>query len=268
MNAKQFAALDAFRQEYKRKCIDWLAEFGYRYAPPNTEISAVEQKSTGAVLADIQKRAAHRDGIPEYVLQTPLVYNHALDLIVPEQQIKLIIIGDNPGKAEQLHTNQKYLIGQAGKLADSFFRRNPELGINFYRNSIILNKTPIHTARTKQLRFLLTENPPHLCYPFKQIFEESQVWLADKTASLQKALDCELWLVGYGELGRSGIFSVYADTLNEACAADPHARVFVYQHFSMNRFSIDLKNHREIEYSLKQDLERLGRKHRSDILGW
>ena len=47
-------------------------------------------------------------------MQTPIVYNTALDEITKNDDIKLIVIGDNPGKDEQLLQNQKYLVGQAG----------------------------------------------------------------------------------------------------------------------------------------------------------
>ena len=60
-----------------------------------------------------------------------------MDRLTPDDEIKLIVIGDNPGKDEQLTKNQRYLVGQAGKIADGFFKRNPELGIDFRKNVVI-----------------------------------------------------------------------------------------------------------------------------------
>ena len=89
---------------------------------------------------------------PAYPFETTVVYNRSLDDVTKDDDIKLIVIGDNPGKDEQLAKNNRYLVGQAGKIAEGYFRRNPELGIDFRRNVIILNKTPVHSAKTAQLK--------------------------------------------------------------------------------------------------------------------
>ena len=79
--------------------------------------------------------------------------------------------------------------------------------------------------------------------------------MAQKTAELHKALyDAavqeglsksdlpELWLVGYTELKKGGIFIPYKETLmKEYEGSDAWGKVFVFQHFSMNRFLVDLK---------------------------
>ena len=72
-----------------------------------------------------------------------------------------------------------------GKLAVSFFQNHPELKINFRSNVIILNKTPIHTAKTNQLAFIMKNCQPEV-YNF--IFE-TQEWMAKKTAELQLTLN-------------------------------------------------------------------------------
>ena len=261
MNEAQFNAIKNFREEYKAKCDEWSAFC--------------------AELIPLQKSASQKD-TPPYPVQTPVVYNRALDEITCDDEIRLIVIGDNPGKDEQLEKNNRYLVGQSGKIAEGFFRKNPALGIQFRKNAIILNKTPIHTAKTSHLKFL-AKNSERVA----QLILQSQIWLAQKTAQLHKAsLASELWLVGYAELKPKGIFVPYRDALLEEYRGEKNCgarnaeicktweRVFVYQHFSMNRFLIDLKEFSGAENctafdesSLKKNLEMLGTKHRREIFG-
>jgi len=209
-------------------------------------------------LQDLQKAAAKAAKTPEYSFETPIVYNRDLDRFTKDDDIKLFVIGDNPGKDEQLLKNNKYLVGQAGKIADGFFKRNPELGVDFRKNVIILNKTPVHSAKTNQLKHMIKNGGPEV----EALLLESQVWMAERTAKLHGELCAgageagvvpELWLVGYSELKGKGIFIPYKDKLQETYAAQPAAqpataaspsgawdKVYVFQHFSMNRFTIDL----------------------------
>lgn len=266
MTESQFSAIENFRKEYKKKCDEWSA-FSDELVPLQTSAS---QKDT-----------------PPYPVETPVVYNRALDEIMRDNEIRLIVIGDNPGKDEQLAKNNRYLVGQSGKIAEGFFRKNPALGIDFRANAIILNKTPIHTAKTSHLKFL-AKNSARTA----NLILQSQIWLAQKTSQLHQNLiagaveksSCELWLVGYAELKPKGIFVPYRDALlQEYCrekncdagsaeSCEAWNRVFVYQHFSMNRFLIDLKEFSSAENcaafdetTLKKNLESLGAKHRDEI---
>lgn len=266
MTESQFSAIENFRKEYKKKCDEWSA-FSDELVPLQTSAS---QKDT-----------------PPYPVETPVVYNRALDEITRDDEIRLIVIGDNPGKDEQLAKNNRYLVGQSGKIAEGFFRKNPVLGIDFRANAIILNKTPIHTAKTSHLKFL-AKNSARTA----NLILQSQIWLAQKTSQLHQNLiagaveknPCELWLVGYAELKPKGIFVPYRDALlQEYCrkkncdagsaeSCEAWNRVFVYQHFSMNRFLIDLKEFSSAENcaafdeaTLKKNLESLGAKHRDEI---
>ena len=273
MTESQFYAIENFREEYKKKCDEWSAF--------SNELISLQA-------------AASRKDTPPYLVETPVVYNRALDEITSDDEIRLIIIGDNPGKDEQLAKNNRYLVGQSGKIAEGFFRKNPALEIDFRKNAIILNKTPIHTAKTSHLKFLAKNSAQ-----IERLIFQSQIWLAQKTARLhQNLLDsaqsdadensCELWLVGYAELKPKGIFVPYRDALlqeycrEKNCGAEKEIaetcvawnRVFVYQHFSMNRFLIDLKEFSGAEScaafdetSLKKNLESLGAKHRREIFG-
>ena len=246
MTNDQWLAFEDFRARFRKECARW------------TEIAG---GPTGW-LAKLQKEAADADENPVYPLETPLVYNRALDAITQDDDIRLIVVGDNPGKDEQLEKNRRYLVGQAGKLGDGFFRRNPELGVDFRKNVIILNKTPIHTAKTKQLAYILKKGGDR----FRSLFDETQRWMAYETAKLKRALGCGLWLVGYAELRTGGLFSVYALELAQQGIESDDVRL--YQHFSMNRFSIDLKERYIESSSLEDNLRDIGVSHRREILGW
>ena len=257
MTQSQYAALDAFRNEYKKKCDEWSA-----LAPQ---------------LVPLQKAAA-KDDTPDYPIETPVVYNTALDAITQDDDIKIIVIGDNPGKDEQRAKNQKYLVGQAGKIAQGFFSRHPSLGVDFRKNAIILNKTPVHSAKTKHLKFIAAQSAAA-----RDLILQSQLWLAQKTAELAAGVGAQIWLVGYAELKDKGIFVPYRDKLKEAAQslkteqnASVYDALFVFQHFSMNRFLIDLRdfcakegglapNGDFDEAALAKKIAALGRRHRDEI---
>lgn len=224
----------------------------------------------------VQEKAMEFFKNVDYELQTPIVYNTALDEIIQNDEIKLIVIGDNPGKDEQLTKNQKYLVGHAGKLGNSFFKNHDELGIDFRKNVIILNKTPIHSAKTNQLKKFATFGGKEI----ENLIKETQIWMAQETAKLHQNLlkgsenkdYPQLWLVGYSELKEKGIFTDYKNELKRQYKTSEEAKnawdnVFVYQHFSMNRFSIDLKEFstENKNLDLKTQLKTLGKKHKDEI---
>lgn len=251
MTNEQWTAFSGFRDRFREACARWLDAAG----------------GEAGWLAGLQLEAADSDETPSYPIETPIVYNRSLDAITREDDIRLIVVGDNPGKDEQLERNRRYLVGQAGKLGDGFFRRNPELGIDFRRNVIILNKTPIHTAKTRQIAYLRRNGGER----FGSLLAETQLWMARETAALAETLGCQLWLVGYGELKASGLFAEYATELSRLGRAGSPAladSVRLYQHFSMNRFSIDLKDRAETGVPLADNLARIGQSHRREILGW
>ena len=285
MTETQWQFFTDFRQNFKEQCSQWNEKFAAQLEP-------------------LQKAAASKD-TPEYSVETGVVYNHALDEVTQDTDIKLIVIGDNPGKDEQLQRNQRYLVGQAGKIAVGFFSRNPELGIDFRKNTIILNKTPVHTAKTAHLRQLLKSGKPGIT----RLIQESQLWMAAQTAQLHQVLcsasggkdassgenacsagwaGCQLWLVGYAELKGRGLFLDYRDQLAKSYGVDfagavqtdatlqgvlpQWNQVMVYQHFSMNRFTIDLSEKLtsgtiNSQLPLQEQLAALGVLHRQEIFG-
>ena len=228
MTPNQFEIFSDFRDEFCTYCMKM-------------------NKAYGDLLKPLQI-AASADDTPDYPVETPVVYNSALDEITEKSDIRMIVIGDNPGKDEQLDKNKKYLVGQSGKLAAGFFEKNAEFNTDFRKNVIILNKTPVHTAKTTHLKYLLKKGGNDV----RTLILESQIFMAEKTAMLHQAL-CnnagedgikpELWLVGYAELKDKGLFLGYKKELSEDYDKTEEFwnRVYVFQHFSMNRFSIDLK---------------------------
>ena len=264
MTHNEWKAFSAFRTDFKTMCRQWLRQCGYEYSAPDEAASAVQRSAEAGPLHLLQHTAAAENGTPAYPQETPIVYSHSLDEVQDSDTIKLIIISDNPGKNEQLHKNQRYLVGQAGKVAEGFFRRNPELAIDFRREVIILNKTPVHTAKTKELNYLLK----HGGEQFRSLFEETQQWLAAHTAALQRVLGCPLWLVGYGELRKKSLFTVYAEELRRQYGEKSDAPVYVFQHFSMNCFAIDFKKLSDAHRSTEENLRAIGLRHRKEILGW
>ena len=257
MNDKQWDIFTSFREEFKIKVEEW--------------------KNRAPELAILQKEAVLKAKAPLYPFETTVVYNKALDEITKEDNINLIVIGDNPGKDEQLIKNNKYLVGQAGKIAEGYFKRNEELGIDFRKNVIILNKTPIHSGKTNQLKTIAKNGGEKIL----SLIEESQRWMAKKTSKLHCDLYnersnedemCELWLVGYSELKNKGLFTLYRDTLKNTYFNTNKKvwdKVYVFQHFSMNRFTIDLANYikenNKEESSLMRNIHTLGEMHKQEI---
>lgn len=236
-------------------------------------------KDMAPELKELQKAAAVAAKTPDYPFETTVVYNRALDELTQNDDIRLIVIGDNPGKDEQLEKNNKYLVGQAGKIAEGYFKKNPCLNIDFRKNVIILNKTPVHSAKTNQLKTIAKQGGKKIA----ELIEASQIWMAEHTAKLQidlcnaadsKNNQTELWLVGYSELKEKGIFGAYRNVLKStylSLAPEIWKKVFVFQHFSMNRFPIDLNEYIRSENKeaqpLEQSIHELGLKHKLEIFG-
>ena len=95
MNEMQWQVFTAFRNEFKDVIEKWT--------------SFLKNKDEFGLLQELQKNAAASDNTPAYSLETPIVYNTALDAVTKDDEIKLIVVGDNPGKNEQLEKNRKYL---------------------------------------------------------------------------------------------------------------------------------------------------------------
>ena len=205
-----------------------------------------------------------------YNVETPVVYNSALDELTLNDEIKLILVADNPGRREQAAENRRYLVGPSGKIAAKFFRDNPVLGIDFYKNVIILNKTPIHSPRTIELRQLcsMEKGINSKTKTISEMLESSQRAMASLLLKFQEALACPVWITGYSEMRKNGLFEVYTERLKELYAVkkDLFKQVFIYRHFSMNQFTIDLKQQTLPGESLMKSLKRIGTEYKKRIL--
>jgi hypothetical protein len=77
-----------------------------------------------------------------------------------------------------------------------------------------------------------------------------------------------VWITGYSEMKPGGIFAAYTEALKNDYPESLRARVFLYRHFSMNQFTIDLRQQTAGKEPLRETLERMGRAYRLRILGW
>lgn len=260
MTTEQFSAFGEIRDDFK----------------------AYVQSLTGRApwLAEIQEKLRLSRGYEDYAIETPIVYNTALDDIGIGDEPMFIIVADNPGKNEQKASNRRYLVGQSGKLAQGWFGR--ELGLDFYKAAIIINKTPIHTPKTAELALLQKLAGPR-AKELDTILGESQKTMASFAYRLHVNLGSTLWISGYGELGRGKLFRIWAEEIGRLYAGAPSLlrdSVWVFRHFSMNQFAIEYSRFEIPEEAdgeadsplhwnfVMARLEAIGVANRQRILGW
>ncbi|HRY54900.1 MAG TPA: hypothetical protein P5133_13400 [Spirochaetia bacterium] len=251
MRARAYAALDAIRGEFRALVAAWSAAHPY--------------------LPALQEELRAELGYEDYRVETSIVYNRALDDISKADTIRFVLVGDNPGKNEQLARNNRYLVGQSGRLAEGWFSR--ELGIDFRREVLILNKTPVHTPKTAELRRLLALAGPRGSDRrgrLESLLAESQCAMAGLAFRAARALGATLWISGLGELRRGGLFEAYRDALADLLAAAPRRAgvpLWAFNHFSMNQFAIELKRKAEPGKPLAEELGRIGAGNAGRIFG-
>jgi hypothetical protein len=206
-------------------------------------------------------------GYEDYRVETPIVFNRALDDLSPGSDIRVILVADNPGKNEQKAVNNRYLVGQSGKLAAGWFA--DKLGIDFRKEVLILNKTPVHTPKTAELRKLLAAAGSDR-QRLEGLLAESQLAMAGLAARLHLALGAVLWISGCGELRKGGLFQTYRDELSRLMSAmtpDERGRVWAFNHFSMNQFAIEVKRKSDPCFSPAENLALIGAANRERIFG-
>jgi hypothetical protein len=190
-------------------------------------------------LGNLQDRLRLSLGYDDYNIETPVVYNEALDDFCPGDKPRFIIVADNPGKNEQKACNRRYLVGQSGKLAQGWFAK--ELRLDFRTSTLIVNKTPIHTPKTAEinlLRRLAARDSGRLAGELDHILDESQRFMANLAFRLHSCMGGVLWISGYGELKPKGLFAAWSEETTRLYAgATPAMRgtVWVFRHFSMNQ---------------------------------
>jgi hypothetical protein len=69
---------------------------------------------------------------------------------------------------------------------------------------------------------------------------------------------------------KGGVFETYTEKIRELYGPLPalKKKLFLYRHFSMNQFTIDLRARTAAGERLSETLERTGTAHRERILGW
>jgi hypothetical protein len=229
-----------------------------------------EWSATLPGLADAQRRLAEATGDTGYAVETPIVYNRALDEVGPDDDIAWLVVADNPGKREQEAAMNRYLVGRSGQAAERFFAR--ELGVDFRRRVVVVNKTPVHTPKTAQLRKLARIMPEA-----RPVLEESQRYMASLVPELQACLGASVWVMGLSELRPKGLFETWRTALNEAyrrADADALARglsapsegLYGFNHFSMGSFATDLKRRRALGEPVVDAVLRIGVENRTRLL--
>lgn len=187
-----------------------------------------------------------------------IVWNNNLDKISDLSHIKLILCADNPGLYE--FQDKVYLSpnGKCGTMAKKFFKR---LNLDLHEEVIVLNKTPVHTCKTKMLK----EIP-------QNIFDKSQIIMANFVIELLKAChkqnqDTELWILGasnanFGE--KNPLFAQYKEIIAKAKNDEELWRkIFCFYHFSCGGFYRELYSYIEKrdgfeEQMLKNVLHNIG----------
>jgi hypothetical protein len=223
------------------------------------------EASTPDLSKHIQKLIREREG-PSYTVEKAVVYNEALNDFTEQSEIKMILVGDNPGRREQ--EKRRYLVGPSGKIAENFFHNNPALGIDFKKNVLILNKTPIHSPRTTELKTLIALGGREL----KAAVLSTQKAMAKLLLKFWEALAASnpiIWIIGYSEMKKGGIFEVYTETLKQLCIDNPDFKenILFFRHFSMNQFAIDLKKRSQSSETAAESLKKIGIMYRERILG-
>jgi hypothetical protein len=252
MDARSFATLEKTRTDFRRLVDGLSADLPF--------------------LESLQEKLRLEQGHEDYRVETPVVYNRALDDLQRRDRLDYVLVADNPGKKEQLAANNRYLVGQSGKLAEGFFESR--IGVDFRRNVAILNKTPIHTPKTAELRRLLAlaeARGPDQGRMLREAFEESQRAMANIARELHGATGTVLWISGLGELGPRGLFRPWAEALGAAYrGARPSLveRVWLFRHFSMNQFAIEVRKSADPAKPILEELGRIGTENRRRVLGW
>jgi len=242
MDKQAFALFSEARDGFRRRVEEWSA------AVPG--------------LAEAQRELARELGEDDYAVETPIVYNRALDDIGPDAPIAWIVVADNPGKREQEAANRRYLVGRSGLVAERFFLR--ELGVDFRREAVIINKSPVHTPKTAQLRRLARLYPAA-----RAVLDESQRFMAGLVPLFQACFGARVWVMGLSELRPKGLFEPWRRSLEEAYRdAEPStvAALYGFNHFSMGSFATDLARRRRAGESVRDATLRIGAENRLRLL--
>ena len=202
-----------------------------------------------------------------YQIYRTIVYNEQLDNI-DINDARMVLVGDNPGMEEQ--KNNAYLVGKSGKMASNFFAY--AYGYDFYKNIIILNKTPIHTKSTGML------NEVNARYP--GFIEETQRYMAKLISGISCILNIPVFVSGFAgcrnsngswlKKGRNGynLRTQSAPFFFEELAAlfaNKRENLMLFKHFSYGNFSKDLKAEQSGGAGIKHAVEKIGKRYAEEL---
>ncbi|MDX7745660.1 MULTISPECIES: hypothetical protein [Aeromonas] len=168
---------------------------------------------------------------------TKFIFNERL-LKQNASDIKYILVGDNPGSQEK--EKSEYLIGNAGIVTRLFFEKF--LVDSFDINVLCLNKTPLFTPKTEDLKSYYERNCKALL--------NSQIFMADLIDNLSVRIDCPVIIMGLSGC-RSSTGKWDFDSNNKSYVFIPffkkiktkfthkQDKLFLVKHFSRNSFFDD-----------------------------
>jgi len=180
------------------------------------------------IISELKSTLLHRHlienkGLLQTVLkEKKIAYCHCTRLTenVSSNNIKFIIVGDNPG-IEEIE-NSQYFIGKSGFELKNIFE-NLGLVKDFYSETLVTNKVPIHTTETN----LLLEIKKELGDFFEYIIDQS----VEAICAFQKVHSAPIFLFGKSQFKTDGIFSGFIEKLSQ------HTNDFyIFSHPSRNHF--------------------------------
>lgn len=192
------------------------------------------------------------------------VFNEALKK-VQKNNVKYILVADNPGIDES--AKSEYLIGKAGLVTRLFF--DSFLVDNFDDEVLVLNKTPIFTPKTDDLKSLHVKQ----C----RVFLNSQLYMADLIYNLSVKLDVPVIIMGFaGCRASNGRWNLETKAEKAVGLAfykqlalkfkNNSENIFIVKHFSRNLFFDDF-NIDSYRSCPKTHFFTIGAKYRGELFG-
>jgi hypothetical protein len=110
-------------------------------------------------------------------------------------------------------------------------------------------------------------------YALETALDDSQRLMARLLLEFHRALSPEnspalpVWITGYSEMKKGGIFETYTNELKAIYGGTSLGNaLFLYRHFSMNQFTIDLRQQSAKGEPLNKTLRRIGTAYREKLL--
>ena len=158
------------------------------------------------------------------------------DLCQTPKNIQCIIVGDNPGKEEV--KEGKYFWGPQTHYMRDFLEK--VYGEDYEKKVLLLNKTPLSTPNTIDLKKIKGEDP----------LKETQLKMADLIQEITKMNRVPVWIMGTSQL--KGLFENFYESVKEM------PNVVVFNHPSRSWFlRTDLKEAMAKEKLTKKDFKEI-----------